>query len=138
MSQAEDPKSVKVNKTSGSGVEIEWQDGHRSSYTFTYLRDACPCALCDQERAQDGRAPGDPLPPVAGQLPMFKALARPQEAKPVGRYAINFVWNDGHQHGIYTWLYLRQICPCPECRMKRHSTDDLAADMAEHDRRKPN
>ncbi len=41
----------------------------------------------------------------------------------MGKYAINFVWNDGHQHGIYTWSYLRQICPCPECKMKRESTD---------------
>ena len=69
---------------------------------------------------------------------MFKPAVRPTEVKPVGKYAINFVWNDGHQHGIYTWSYLRQICPCPECKMKRESTDGVADDMAEHDSRKPN
>jgi len=37
-------------------MEIEWQDGHRSSYTFPFLRDACPCALCEEERGQAGRA----------------------------------------------------------------------------------
>jgi len=138
MSLAEDPKSVKVNKTSGTGMEIEWKDGHRGSYTFPYLREACPCALCNGERVKDGRQPGEPPPPVAGQLPMFKPAVRPTEVKPVGKYAINFVWNDGHQHGIYTWSYLRQICPCPECKMKRESTDGVADDMAEHDSRKPN
>jgi DUF971 family protein len=43
-----DPKSVKVNVTTGTGMDIEWKDGHRSSYSFAYLRDACPCALCDE------------------------------------------------------------------------------------------
>ncbi len=27
-----DPKSVKVNLTTGTGVDIEWKDGHRSHY----------------------------------------------------------------------------------------------------------
>tara|TARA_B110000438_G_scaffold277633_1_gene300442 strand:- start:720 stop:863 length:144 start_codon:yes stop_codon:yes gene_type:complete len=27
----------------------------------------------------------------------------------VGRYAIQFVWSDGHSTGIYTFEYLREI-----------------------------
>jgi len=107
-----DPKSVEVNQTAGTGVDIEWKDGHRSSYTFQYLRDACPCALCDEERSQTGRKPGEAPQAKPGALPMFRQPARPVEVKPVGRYAINFTWNDGHQHGIYSWVYLREICPC--------------------------
>src|SRR5215813_11680396 len=99
MPQVADRKSVKVNKSTGTGMDIEWKDGHRSSYTFVFLRDACPCALCQEEREKDGRQPGDPLKPVAGALPMFKALARPTEVEPVGKYAIRFTWNDGHQRG---------------------------------------
>ena len=60
MQLVADPKSVKVNKTAGTGMEIEWKDGHRSSYSFVFLRDACPCALCQEERDKDGREPGDP------------------------------------------------------------------------------
>ena len=37
-----DPKSVVIHLTSGTGMEIEWKDGHRSLYTFAFLRDACP------------------------------------------------------------------------------------------------
>src|SRR3954447_23509611 len=133
MSPVADPKSVKVNKTSGTGMEIEWKDGHRSVYTFTFLRDACPCALCVDERKKDDRVPGSPLKPVAGMLPMFKALARPTVVEPVGKYAIRFTWNDGHQHGIYSWQYLRETCPCPECKMNRDSGKPLAADMKKHD-----
>ena len=56
---ANDPKSVKINLTAGTGMEIEWKDGHRSSYTFKFLRDACPCALCEDERVKAGRKPGE-------------------------------------------------------------------------------
>ena len=114
-----DPKSIKVNKTAGTGMDIEWKDGHHSSYSFVFLRDACPCALCEEEREQDGRKPGDPLKPVAGALPMFKALARPTEVEPVGKYGIRFTWNDGHQHGIYSWEFLREHCPCQDCKAAR-------------------
>src|ERR1700746_1499979 len=92
--EAIDPKSVKVNLTTGSGVDIEWKDGHVSHYNFVYLRDACPCAMCEDERAKSGLRPGDPpkLPP--GALPMFKPTAKPVNAEAVGKYAIKFSWND--------------------------------------------
>lgn len=113
---AADPKSVKVNVTTGTGVEIEWKDGHRSSYSFPYLRDACPCALCDEERSKTGRKPGDPPKLAPGALPMFKPAAKPSEVEPVGKYAIKFKWNDGHELGIYSWQFLRDVCPCGACK----------------------
>ena len=33
----------------------------------------------------------------------------------VGRYALNPVWGDGHESGIYTYQYLRELCPCAQC-----------------------
>ena len=44
------PMDVKVHVTTGEGVEIAWSDGHTSRYDFPYLRDHCPCALCNDER----------------------------------------------------------------------------------------
>jgi len=111
-----DPKSVKVNLTSGSGVDIEWTDGHQSSYTFPFLRNACPCAMCNEEREKSGRLPGETIGPKPGELPMFKPAAKPESAEGVGKYAIRFKWNDGHELGIYSWQWLRQICPCPMCK----------------------
>ncbi len=73
-----DPKSVKVHLSSGTGVEIEWKDGHLSQYTFPFLRDACPCALCDEERGKTGREPGESPHGKPGELPMFKAAAEVQ------------------------------------------------------------
>ena len=110
---------MKVNLSTGTGVEIEWGDGHRSSYTFVFLRDACPCALCDEERSKSGRKPGDAPKAAPGTLPMFKAAAKPTVAEPVGKYAIRFNWNDGHDLGIYSWQFLREVCPCEECKAGR-------------------
>jgi len=118
-SASTDPKSVKVNLTTGTGMEIEWHDGHRSSFSFPFLRDACPCALCEEERGKSGRAPGDPPKLAPGALPMFKPAAKPVSAEGVGKYAIKFSWNDGHELGIYSWAFLREWCPCAECKAAR-------------------
>lgn len=114
-----DPKSVKVNLTSGTGVDIEWRDGHISHYTFVYLRDACPCAMCAEEREKSGRKPGEPAKLAPGALPMFKPAAKPESAEGVGKYAIKFTWNDNHDLGLYSWKYLREVCPCVECKSAR-------------------
>jgi DUF971 family protein len=47
---------------------------------------------------------------------MFKETAKPVSAEPVGKYALKFKWNDGHELGIYSWKWLREICPCEECK----------------------
>jgi DUF971 family protein len=116
MEPSADPKSVKVGLTTGSGVDIEWKDGHRSHYSFIFLRDACPCALCDDERARGGRKPGDPPKTAPGALPMFKPAIKATSAEGVGKYAIKFHFNDGHELGIYSWQFLRDVCPCDECK----------------------
>ena len=110
-----DPKSVKVHLKEGTGVEIEWKDGHLSNYSFPFLRDACPCALCDEERSKSGVKPGQPAVPKPGELPMYKPTVKALSAAAVGKYAIKFNWNDGHELGIYSWQWLREICPCDEC-----------------------
>jgi DUF971 family protein len=56
-----------------------------------------------------------------GALPMFKEKARPTAAEGVGKYAIRFAWNDSHELGIYSWHFLREVCPCEECKMVRES-----------------
>jgi DUF971 family protein len=117
--EATEPAKVRVHKTEGTGVEIDWKDGHHSAWTFPWLRNACPCATCHEERENQGRKPGDPKPKAAQLLPMYEAPARPDVVNPIGRYALQFVWNDGHQGGIYSWDYLRSHCQCEECKSAR-------------------
>jgi DUF971 family protein len=110
------PLKVRVKKTEGTGMEIEWRDGHRSSWSFRWLRDGCPCATCHEEREQAGRAPGEGKPKAQALLAMYEAPPRPVEVTPVGKYALKFKWNDGHEAGIYSWEYLRRVCGCVDCK----------------------
>jgi DUF971 family protein len=109
------PDKVRVLLTEGKGLEIDWADGHRSAWGFAWLREACPCATCIDQRAQEGRKPGQPKPKPAAVLPMYAPPAKPKSAQAVGRYAIQFNWLDGHSGGIYSWEYLRRVCQCGEC-----------------------
>jgi DUF971 family protein len=110
------PAKVRVMKTEGTGVEIDWKDGHRSAWNFAWLRWACPCATCNEEREQTGRTIGVPKPKPGGPLVLYEAPPRPVEVSPVGKYALKFKWNDGHESGIYSWEYLRRVCQCETCR----------------------
>ena len=47
---------------------------------------------------------------------------KPVETAGVGKYAIRFTWNDGHEHGIYSWEFLRGFCPCAVCSDLRTAT----------------
>jgi len=112
------PDKVRVKITEGTGLEIDWQDGHRSAWGFAWLRDGCPCATCIDERKVQGRKAGQPKAKAAALLPMYTAPAKPASAHAVGRYAIQFTWQDGHSAGIYSWDYLRRHCQCAECRFE--------------------
>lgn len=116
--EATEPARVRVHKTEGTGMEIEWKDGHHSHWSFTWLRAACPCATCYEEREQDHRQPGEPRKKAAELLPLYEPPPRPALVSPVGRYAISFHWNDGHTSGIYSWDYLRRHCGCEACARK--------------------
>lgn len=105
------PVTVKIHLTSGAGVEVVWTDGHASHYDFPYLRDHCPCAVCNDEREKKEKEKSKGMP----VLPMFKERVKARAAKPVGNYAIQIDFSDGHATGIYSFDYLRLICPCAEC-----------------------
>ena len=104
------PAKVRVDKTGGTGMQIDWRDGHHSAWTFAWLRAACPCATCHEERDADGRKPGTAKPKPVLLLPLYEAPPRPVEVTPVGKYALRFKWNDGHEAGLYSWDYLRNVC----------------------------
>lgn len=105
-----EPASIKVLLSTGEGVVVDWQDGHRSRYTFPYLREHCPCATCRERRPQ---AAGKNL------LPIYQEPARALQAEPVGNYAVRFAFSDGHNTGIYSFEYFRKICPCDACEAAR-------------------
>ena len=123
------PIAIKIHVSTGAGVDITWADGHASHYDFPYLRDACPCATCNDEREKKaeaerkdtnsphahGGSSAIPLPTTSPVFPMFKPKARAQSATSVGNYAIQINFSDGHNTGIYSYDQLRSICPCQAC-----------------------
>jgi DUF971 family protein len=90
-------------------MTIQWNDGHTSVYSFTLLREACPCAECRGGHEAMGQPVGPELMTsrsvegAAGELVSLEA---------VGNYALLPVWADGHRYGIYSWEMLRRLCPC--------------------------
>jgi DUF971 family protein len=114
------PASVKVHVSTGAGVDITWADGHASHYDFAYLREECPCAMCNDERQKKSQAKFSPAPGAASLtgssvLPMYKPKLAAKSAHPVGNYALQIDFNDGHTAGIFSFDYLRTICPCADC-----------------------
>ncbi len=116
--EAVTPQKVRVLLTEGKGLEIDWSDGHKSAWGFKWLRDACPCATCNEARVASGLQPGESQPKAAQLLPMYTPPSKPRQVTPIGRYAIQFDWEDGHLAGIYSWDYLRRNCQCPVCKQK--------------------
>ncbi len=94
-----------VKRVSPTQTDITWNDGHFGSYPSWYLREKCPCATCVEEFTGVRRV-------VHGDIP--STLER-TSVSPVGNYALHFGWSDGHSTGIYTFDFLRKICPCPQC-----------------------
>jgi DUF971 family protein len=119
------PVNVKVHVSTGSGVDVTWSDGHTSHYDFSYLRENCPCAVCNDERARKESLTGN----VKGaDLPMFRPRATAKSAKAVGNYAIHIEFSDGHSTGIYSFDHLREVCPCAACgREFRAAAKETAA-----------
>ena len=94
-----------VKRVSPKQTDITWNDGHFSSFPSWYLRENCPFAACVEEFTGKRKI-------VPGTIP--STLER-VKVEPVGNYALQFLWSDNHDTGIYTFDYLRQLCPCPQC-----------------------
>ena len=83
-----------------AALRVTWGDGRACLYAAPSLRRACPCAQCVNEftgqRVLKPEAVSDDLVIENVEL--------------VGRYALTFRWSDGHETGIYSFRYLREIC----------------------------
>lgn len=94
---ARDPRPLSIDMAEGGLLVVSWDDGKKSSTTYMELRLACPCASCVDEWTgakliDPNRIPGD---------------VRPVAMEPVGNYAVQIRWSDGHETGIYSWRLLR-------------------------------
>jgi len=95
------------------------------------LREECPCAMCNDERQKKmaHEQKGQQIAPPASStlLPMFKPKLTAKAAHAVGNYALQIDFNDGHATGIYSFDFLRTICPCDACAREFRTASGVPA-----------
>lgn len=89
-----------------NGLTISWPDGTESFYPVAYLRRMSPSADAKQLREELQRNPLTVLPSSDSNEPITA-----EDAQLVGNYAVRIRFSDGHDTGLFSWRYLRQIDP---------------------------
>jgi DUF971 family protein len=79
-------------------VTVRWMDGAESKVSARVLRQLCPCAGCVDEWSN--RRTLDPA-----RVPEEITI---DALQPVGNYALQFTFSDGHGTGIYEWRMMRE------------------------------
>lgn len=97
------PLSIDRYEVVNDILVIKWNDGEESYVSLKTLRDNCPCAGCAGEK--------DAL----GNIHVITSTARGEKAyeleglNPVGYYAVQPVWGDGHNTGIFRFELLKEL-----------------------------
>jgi len=78
-------------------LEVSFGPEERYELPFEYLRVHSPSAEVK------GHGPGQEV------LVTGKEQVGVRTIEPVGQYAVRLVFDDGHDTGLYTWAYLREL-----------------------------
>ena len=87
----------------GNELAVKWTNGAESFIPLEQLRRACPCAGCQGEVDIMGNLYKNPEQKLTAAAFQLIRLIR------VGGYAIQPVWADGHNTGIYSFDYLQRV-----------------------------
>ena len=90
------PTEIKLHQQSRV-MEVAFDDGHSFRLPYEYLRVFSPSAEVR------GHGPGQEV------LQVGKRDIEIRHVEPVGSYAIQPTFSDGHATGIYSWEYLYQL-----------------------------
>lgn len=102
-----DPRSypLELDLDRDECLRIRFADGVQREIPLGILRRQCPCASCRTEREKQNDNPLRVLPVRASEREMTTA----RTAQVLGTYAVKITWNDGHDTGIYDFVYLREL-----------------------------
>ncbi|MGH2575735.1 MAG: gamma-butyrobetaine hydroxylase-like domain-containing protein [Ignavibacteria bacterium] len=90
---------VKINVKDKKSLYIQWNDKSESLIPLLELRKNCPCAICKTERQKR----------PASYIPLFSSVQlKLTKIQPVGTYAIQLFWADGHNTGIFSYDFLKR------------------------------
>ena len=77
-------------------LTVRWPDGKATAISASYLRQHCNSASAKRARLDE-----------------IDTILMPEltinDIRAIGRYAVNLVFSDGHDRGIYPWAYLRDL-----------------------------
>lgn len=97
---------TELKKREDNSIEIRWSDGIVRTYTPSKIRDACPCATCKEKRKAEESKPKGLLKVLSAAETVPLAITG---MRPVGNYAYNISFSDGHSSGLFTMELLRDI-----------------------------
>ena len=105
----DDPTPTEVRlRTRSRVLEVAYGTDERYELPFEYLRVYSPSAEVR------GHGPGQET------LQLGKHEVGVKAVEPVGRYAVRIVFDDGHDTGLYTWGYLRELGRTREEKWRRY------------------
>ncbi len=91
------PTEIRLHQASRS-LEIAYASGERFHLPCEFLRVYSPSAEVR------GHGPGQEVLQTGKRMVGISSIA------PVGNYALQFTFSDGHDSGIYSWSYLHELC----------------------------
>lgn len=98
---------TQLSRSDSGAIVIRWDDQTETVWTPFQLRTACPCATCREKKRAAETAPVKPK-----TLPVISAAeAKPlriEAMRPVGNYAYNIAFSDGHDSGLFTLAMLHE------------------------------
>lgn len=103
-----------IERTGNTELRIHWSDGQVRAYQAGDLRDRCPCATCREKHS------AKPKEKVANPLALNVLSAAETQTiadggiriigmNPAGSYAYTIDFSDGHNTGLYTLEFLREL-----------------------------
>jgi DUF971 family protein len=99
---AEAPSHLELERT--RGLTVRWPDGTEDFFAIGFLRRMSPSADARALREEMNRNPLTVLPSVGGDGPLTAV-----DAELVGNYALRIRFSDGHDTGLFSWEYLREL-----------------------------
>ena len=90
------PATIRVSKDRSEFVFVG-QDGDEFSLSAEMLRVLSPSAEVQGHSPEQRKTVGG------------KKDVKIEAVTPVGNYAVKIVFSDGHDSGIFTWVYLREL-----------------------------
>ena len=119
VSEQQTPSAIQLHSRSRQ-LELEYDSGERYSLSCEYLRVYSPSAEVL------GHGPGQEVLQTGKMNVAITAI------KPVGNYALQLVFDDGHDTGLYSWRYLYELCQGQEAKWQTY-VDRLAKAGASRD-----